>query len=376
MAQPWISVQKLAVVPTFNRQFDTSPPPSDWDSLIMRRVLYDPDPSSGVDRSLRSYLGAISYGRATLDAKLFPHAYSDGLGVVEAAWQSLPSAHGYPYVLCVIPRYDGDVNRKGWFTTVNQNGVTAVSRVAMYDGVPTQKQRQRTGVWAMEVLHAIVGLPDLYPTGGNPYPNPPMGDYDNMTYCTGTHDCSYLKQAAGWLAESDFIGHSGLKRDYTLHAIGISRPPPGRVAAVRIPSRTSSETFIVEARLKSDMYEKGFAPLTNGVLEFHGLPDEGVIVYEVTSTAHLEQVKLVSALGVGQTYANTAEGFTVKPTAIIDGGMIVHITRTALPRCADILQEIAEIDEDIANEEDPNKLKQLRAQKNQLRDEAQHLGCF
>ena len=94
MAQPWISVQKLAVVPAFNRQFDTAPPPSDWDSLIMRRVLYDPDPATGADRSLRSYLGAISYGRATLDAKLFPHAFSDGPSVIEAAFQSLPSGHG------------------------------------------------------------------------------------------------------------------------------------------------------------------------------------------------------------------------------------------------------------------------------------------
>src|SRR6478672_5303378 len=314
MAQPWTSVQKLAVVPTFNRQFDTAPAPSDWDSRIMRRVLYDPDPTTGADRSLRSYLAAISYGRATLDAKLFPHAFSDGPSVVEAAYQSLPPGHGYPYVLCVIPWYDGDPNRIGWFRTVNENGVTAVSRVAMLSGPLLQQNRQITGIWAMEVLHAIAGLPDLYATGGNPFPNPAMGDFDNMCFNAGTHSCAYLKQAAGWLDASAFVTHSGLKQDYALHALATSLPPPGRVTAVRIPSRTSAQAYIVEARLKTDLYEKGFAPLTTGPLEFRGLPGEGVIVYEVTTPDHLEQVKLVSggALSIGQTYVNTAEGFTVK----------------------------------------------------------------
>lgn len=362
-------------MPTFNRQFDTATPPSDWDSLIQRRVLYDPDPVSGVDRSLRAYLCALSYGRATLDAKLFPHAYSDGPGVVEAAWQSLPSGHGYPYVLCVIPWYDGDVNRLGWFTSVNQNGVTAVSRVAMYEAVPVQKQRQQTGVWAMEVLHAIVGLPDLYPKSTNPYPHPPMGDYDNMTYCNGMHSCSYLKQAGGWLAESDFIRHSGAHHEYALHSVGLSPPPPGRVAGVRIPSRMSAETFIVEARLKSDVYEKGFAPLTTGSLEFRGLPAEGVIVYEVTNTAHLEQVKLISALSVGQTYANTPEGFTVRPVALLDGGITVHITRTDDPRCADIRRRIAEITELLKDETELQIIKSLKADRDRLRREADRIGC-
>jgi hypothetical protein len=163
MAQPWIGVKKLAVVPTLNTQFD---PPltsiDDFANLVMRRVLYDPDPNTGIDRSLRAYLSAISYGVALLDAKLFPYAFSNGFGVVEAAWQSLPPNHGYPFVLCVIPYFDGHPHRKGWFTEVNQNGVKALARVAMYEGALQLKQRQITGVWAMEVLHAIAGLPDLY----------------------------------------------------------------------------------------------------------------------------------------------------------------------------------------------------------------------
>ncbi|HWR21181.1 MAG TPA: hypothetical protein VN444_04895 [Verrucomicrobiae bacterium] len=377
MANPWVSVQKLAVVPTFNTQFDTGPVPSDWDSLVMQRVVYDPDPMTGADRSLRSYLGAISYGLATLDAKLFPRAFSDGPGVIEAAWQSLPEGHGYPYVLCVIPRDDGGKHRGGFFTTVNKNDVNAVARVAMFSGAAVLQQRQIMGVWAMEVLHAIARLPDLYAKETNPYPDPPIDDYDNMCFNAGTHSCAYLKRAAGWLPGGAMVSHKGTGQNYSLHAIGMSPPPPGRVSAVSIRSRTSNQSFIVEARLKVDLYEKGFAPLTTGKLEFRGLKEEGVIVYEVTTPARLEQVKLIrSGLQVGQSYSNSAEGFTIRVTAAINGGMSIRITRTPDPRCADISEEIAEINKDLAEPGlDVDTRKGLLKQRGKLKDEAKRLGC-
>jgi hypothetical protein len=198
-----------------------------------------------------------------------------------------------------------------------------------------------------------------------------------MCFNAGTHSCAYLKRAAGWLAEGDFANHSGLQQNYALHAIGISPPPPGRVAAVRIASRTSAQAFIIEARLKADVYEKGFAPNITGN-EFRGLPGEGVIVYEVTSPAHLEQVKLanVSALAIGQTYTNSDEGFTVKPTAAIEGGITVQVTRAADPRCDNLLQQIADIDELLAEETDPNIKKQLRAERDRLTKQAKSFGCL
>ncbi len=49
MSVPWLGIQKIAIVPTFNTQFD-GPAPPEWDNLVMRRVLYDPDPSSGIAR--------------------------------------------------------------------------------------------------------------------------------------------------------------------------------------------------------------------------------------------------------------------------------------------------------------------------------------
>ena len=206
MTVPWLGVQKIAVVPTFNTQFD-GPPPPDWDYLVMSRVLYDPDPVTGVDRSLRAYINALSYGQAVLNVQQFPHAFSNGPGVIEAAWQSLPAGHDCPYVLCVIPWADGDSNRIGFFEGVGQNGVLAVARVAMYD-ILAIKRRQLTGIWAMEVLHAMVGWPDLYKAHGVL-----MGDWDNMTFNAGTHSCAHLKLRPGWLAATDVANHQGHEHD-------------------------------------------------------------------------------------------------------------------------------------------------------------------
>ena len=99
----------------------------------------------------------------------------------------------------------------------------------MYD-ILSIKQPQITGVWAMEVLHAMVGWPDLYKAHGTP-----MGDWDNMTYDAGTHSCAHLKLRPGWpLAASDIADHPDGSQSYELQSLSIMPPPPGRTAAVRI----------------------------------------------------------------------------------------------------------------------------------------------
>ena len=319
MSLPWLGAERFAVVPTFNTQFD-GPAPPEWDNLVMRRVLYDPDPSSGIDRSLRGYINAISYGAAIMDVQLFPHAFSNGPSVIEAAWQSLPAGHNCPYVLCVIPWADGDPNRIGFFESVGQNGVVAVSRVAMFDILSLQ-QPQPTGVWGMEVLHARVGWPDLYKA----HSTSKMGDFDNMCYTAGTHSCAHLKLSPGWLSTAAVVDHRGGQHNYQLHSIGLSAPPPGRFAAVRIRSATTGNVFLVEARLKSDVYERGFAQLQDGQMDFRGLPGAGVIVYQTHDD--LQETYLTAGpLAVGQTSNNAAEGFSVNVTGQIDGGLVVQVT--------------------------------------------------
>jgi hypothetical protein len=322
MSVPWLGVQKIAVVPTFNTQFD-GPAPPDWDYLVMRRVLYDPDPVTGADRSLRAYINALSYGQAVLNAQLFPHAFSEGPSVMEAAWQSLPSGHDCPYVLCVIPWADGDANRIGYFEGVGQNGVLAVARVAMYD-ILAIKHRQTTGVWAMEVLHAMIGWPDLYKAHGTN-----MGDWDNMTFNAGTHSCAHLKLHPGWLAATDIANHPGRERDYDLQSLSVMRPSPGRFAAVRIRS-TTGNVFMAEARLRSDVYEMGFAPLTGeGGNEFRGLPGSGVIVYQTHDDLQ-ETLFVAGGLRAEQTYDDAGEGFSIRVLAAIDEGVSVRVTGGAI----------------------------------------------
>jgi hypothetical protein len=371
MSAQWIGVQRIAVVPTFNRQFDTGPVPSDWDTSIMERVLYDPDPVSGIDRSLRAYISAISYGKATLEARLFPHAFADDKRVIEAAVDSLPSGHGCPWLLCVIPFFDGDIDRNGFFEVVNRNGVTAVARVAMFD-IPAVKHRVITGVWAMEVLHAVVGWPDLYKAHGSL-----MGDFDNMTFNAGTHSCTHLKLSAGFLGPGSVANHHGPTGSYQLHAIGISPPPPGRVSAVRIKSTRTNHVFLVEARLKRDVYEKGFAGLTGpGGLEFRGLPSEGVIVYQ--TQANLQETLLATpvALAPGQAFDSDTEGFRVKVGQAIDGGMKVDVTMAPDARCPALLAQIASIEDEIKTEKDQQILKQLREERDRLKDQAKSLNCL
>jgi hypothetical protein len=369
MSVPWLGIQKIAVVPTFNTQFD-APAPPDWDYLVMSRVLYDPDPSSGIDRSLRAYINALSYGQAILNVQQFPHAFSNGPAVIEAAWQSLPSGHDCPYVLCVIPWADGDSNRIGFFETVGQNGVVAVARVAMYDILPIRR-RQTTGVWAMEVLHAMVGWPDLYKAHGTK-----MDDWDNMTYNAGTHSCAHLKLRPGWLAPTDIANHSGPQHDYALQSLSIMPPPPGRFAAVRIRSTRTGNVFMAEARLRSDVYERGFAPLTGPpAKEFRGLPGEGVIVYQTHDNLQ-ETIFMGGPLSVGQSYHNADEGFTVNVLQSIDGGMTIRVTMAPDPRCPHILDQIKQIDELIQDETDLQVLKALRQQRKILHDQAVQLNCL
>src|SRR5215472_2507151 len=61
----WMGRKNLALVPLYRPH--AHPPdqiPPDWPDQILRRVLYDPDPHTGADRSLRAYIHAASSGLA------------------------------------------------------------------------------------------------------------------------------------------------------------------------------------------------------------------------------------------------------------------------------------------------------------------------
>ena len=197
-----------------------------------------------------------------------------------------------------------------------------------------------------------------------------------MTYNAGTHSCAHLKLRPGWLAATDVGNHFGPEQDYALHSLSIMPPPPGRFAAVRIRSTRTGNVFMAEARLRSDVYERGFAPLAGPpAMEFRGLPGEGVIVYQTHDDLQ-ETLFMGGPLSVGQTYDNAAEGFAVSALQSIEGGITVRVTMAPDPRCADILDEIKQIDELIKEETDQQLLRAMRQQRKRLYDQAVQLNCL
>jgi hypothetical protein len=65
----WIGRKRLALVPVYRphaRPPDVIPP--SWRDQIFARALFDPDPVTKMDRSLRAYIHTVSSGLADLDA--------------------------------------------------------------------------------------------------------------------------------------------------------------------------------------------------------------------------------------------------------------------------------------------------------------------
>ncbi len=347
----WIGRKKLAFVPLFRP--NAHPPdqiPTDWENQILRRVLFDPNPTTGADRSLRAYIHAASSGRADLDAVVMPRESVDQQDVPVAFLEGKLGAQlrsqGFNAAAIVML---GGVGAG----SAQSGGFWA--RFVMVEGV---------GVWAMELMHCLTAFRDLYPFDGN------MGAFDEMACGCGTHPSAYTKAAIGWLDASAVVSQKVRAKDHKLHTIGLVQPPPsGRVAAVRIGSQVPF--LMVEARRKVDQFDAN-------------IPSEGVIVYQVQTSdplGHAQNntapVKLLTetALTLGQKFTSTS-GVTVQVKSAIPGGFTVHIERPADPRCADILRKIANIDEEL-NEEglDVNERKRLLIARGQLKTQAQQLGC-
>lgn len=346
----WIGRKKLALIPLFRP--NAHPPdqiPADWENQILRQVLFDPVPRTGSDRSLRAFIHAASSGRADLDAVVMPRETANQQDVppdfLEGKLGSQLRAQWFHAAAIVML---GGVGAG----TAQRGGFWA--RFVMVEGV---------GVWAMEFMHCLTGFDDLYPFNGN------MDSFDEMACGCATHPSAYTKAAIGWLDGSAILLHSSCTADYKLHAVGLVQPPPsGRVAAVRIGSQVPY--LMVEARQRVDQFDLN-------------IRSEGVIVYRVQTsdplghaqneTAPIELLT-TTALRPGQAFISNA-GVTVKVTSALVGGFMVRITRPADPRCPDILQQIADIDDLLKTEKDLQVIKQLRADKDRLKKQAKQLCC-
>src|SRR6266567_3555156 len=195
----WIGRKKLALIPLYRP--NAHPPdqiPADWNDQILQRVLFDPDPMTGMDRSLRAYIHTASSGLADLDAVVMPMAVVDQQDVppniLEGQLGPQLRSQGFAAAAIVMLGGPGAGTSQGFWV-----------RFVMVEGV---------GVWAMEFMHSLTGFADLYPFNGN------MGAFDEMACSCGTHPSAYTKAAVGWLDASAIAQHTGREAGYDLHSVG------------------------------------------------------------------------------------------------------------------------------------------------------------
>ena len=219
----------------------------------------------------------------------------------DEAIRRLPAGHSYEYACVVFT--GGSHNCRGWAFYENPR-FPGTSSLRHWCYVSTG---EGLGVWAMELMHTLTGFGDLYQTT------------ESQVRTTG----------------------AGSGATFTLHAPGLLQPsPPGRIAAIRIPSTISQHYFLMEARLGVDPYERS----TPGVSA--GLPPEGVVVYEIDE-AVWAPVHLRAVLSTGQSYTNQAEQLEISATAQVAGGFTVTLRSTEHPDCSAIRHQIAEAEAEI-----------------------------
>jgi hypothetical protein len=319
---PWIGRKKIAFVPLFRTS--AIPPdvfPADWNSDILRRVLFDPDKKTGLDRSLRAYIHAASSGRADLDVVVKPTATTDIRDVrLELLDELLDGpglrAQGFDAAAAVMlgGLGAGTAQRGGFW-----------ARFVM---------AEKLGTWAMELMHVLTGFDDIrcQPQFSDcPNDLGDIGNFDEMAFNGGMHPSAYTKAAVQWLDASAIANHTGRVAGYALHAVGLVQPPPsGRSTAVRIGSQAPN--LMVEARLMVDQFE------SLSQLE-PGIPSQGVIVYRVqTSDPHgSSQNNLIpvflltpTALTIGQSFISDTD-IAVSVTGTTPGGFLVVVEDRKAP---------------------------------------------
>jgi hypothetical protein len=307
----WIGRKKIAFVPLSRP--NAHPPdfiPPDWENDILRRVLYDPDSTTGKDKSLRAFIHTVSSGVADLDA-IVTERHSVDLqdvpaNVLESEMGARLRTEGCDAAAIVMLGGPGAGTNSGFW-----------SRFVMLEPV---------GTWAMELMHGLTGFTDIYEFGNDVDQNDPvMGLYDEMSSAGATHPSAYTKAGIQWLDRATIAEHAGRASIYALHAISLTQPPPtGRVAALKIG--TDVPYLMVEARLMADQFDAG-------------IPKEGVIVYEVQTPDPLGHrvnnlrpliLKTPQALSVGQAFVSD-NGIGISITGSIPGGFLVVVDDRTAP---------------------------------------------
>lgn len=328
MARQWLGPATFLFIPLVVT--DTpgyQAPPPDYRELVRRRVYYDPAPATGEDRSLASYIAAISYGRAALDATVSQPVTLRGLTDEDnptlLAIQAQPSAHLFEYIAVVYPP-----NTRGAGSGMAQPGRIDFDppRTPNYTRARSRFRHDAPiGTWAMEVIHNVTDIGDYY--NGVTHP----GRFEEMAAAAATHPTSYTKLEAGWLMPEEAPVHGGGTRRYTLGALGLPQPATGgRVAGVRVKAFGSPRHLVVEARLRSDRWDRGVDGTS-------GIPSEGVVLYEFSPETSSWprrdangpwpplELRSPMALTVGQSFQYAPGRTNVRVVSATAGGFVTEM---------------------------------------------------
>jgi hypothetical protein len=296
----------VAFVPVI-RRVDTTVP-NDLVAQVERRVFYDPDPATGSDRSLRTYIRTVSNRRADLEGVVFQPVRSETNDPHDAAIAAVPSPNGFDHIAAVPLSEEA-----GGSGLAEADGL--YFRASLGAGV---------GVWAMELTHSATGFWDLYLV------TPNLDKFDNMACNCGTHPSAFTKLALGWLDPGTVRTFTGGTAQFQLHATALEQPPPpGHATAVRIATGAPVPYFMLEVRLRADAFDRG-------------IPSEGVILYEIDNPDifpdPLYQLPVIylrtpTALGLGEFHSSDTGDFSFWVTGRTAGGFKLRICRPAKSRC-------------------------------------------
>ena len=295
----------MAFVPVDRGLYNEFPVPSDWKGDIERRVFYDRDNVTGVDISLRNFILTMLQGRADIACEVLDAITLEKVDVapsdLTAQLDPIRQSGAYDAGALVMLGGHGAGRNYGFW-----------SRFVMVEGV---------GVWAMELMHGLTGMADLY-TYLVPHD---LGDFDTMACACGTHLTAYTSMLLGWLDPSAIVSDASADAGFILHATSLGPAPLGRVRAVR--TQGSGLQVIVEARLRGDQFDGG------NQYNQAGIPSEGVIVYEVVGVENpnvppqsdpLISLLTPTALQPSQSIASES-GIVVKVDAAVTGGFAITI---------------------------------------------------
>ena len=306
MATVWVGRKKLTLVPVYR---PNAHPPTGLPRIgtaISCDDTVDPDPNTGADRSLRTYIHTTSSGLADLDAVVMPMVVVDQQNVpvdaLEGQLGATLRAQGFESAaLVMLGGVGAGTSQRGGFW----------ARFVMVEAV---------GVWAMEFMHCLTGFADLYTLDGySDYPQGDLGAFPRWLAIAARIRPRIRRRPSAGLISLPSCAHTGRAATYSLHSVSLIQPPPsGRSAAIRIGSQVPY--LMVESRQMADQFDAN-------------IPSQGVIVYRVQTSDPLggSQNNLVpvflltaTALTPGQAFTSDTN-ITVSVTGAIPGGFTVVV---------------------------------------------------